>query len=44
MSREASPRAGERFMSINVEDVGAARKPRCAFQYADPLTSAVTFP
>ncbi len=27
MSREASPRAGERFMPINVEDAGARRKP-----------------
>jgi hypothetical protein len=28
MSREASPRAGERFMSANVADGGARRKPR----------------
>src|SRR5215472_13124099 len=26
MSREASPRAGERFILVNVEDVGARRK------------------
>jgi hypothetical protein len=26
MSREAPPRAGERFMSVNVEDGGAACK------------------
>src|SRR5271163_2640978 len=28
MSREASPRAGERFMPVNVEDAGPRRKPR----------------
>ena len=26
MSREASPRAGEQFMNVNVEDAGASRK------------------
>ena len=34
MSREASPRAGERFMSINVADADASRKPQRAFHCA----------
>src|SRR5579871_6323273 len=31
MSREASPRAGERFISLNVEDADAGRKPQHRF-------------
>jgi hypothetical protein len=38
MSREASPRAGERFMSMNVADVGAPCKPKRLFKFAPYLS------
>src|ERR1700761_9056685 len=44
MSREASPRAGERFMTINVEHADAPRKPVRTFSCADLLIPSVTFP
>src|ERR1700678_3791780 len=43
MSREASPRAGERFMSINVADAGRYRKPKRAFQCEVFLTPSSLF-
>jgi hypothetical protein len=44
MSREASPRAGERFISINVADAGRRRKPWRLFKCEDLPTLALTFP
>ena len=44
MSREASPRAGERFMSSNVDDADAACKPLRSFRCGDLVTLAATFP
>jgi hypothetical protein len=38
MSREASPRAGERFMSMNVADVAAPCKPKRLFKFAPYLS------
>src|SRR4029077_4800428 len=43
MSREASPRAGERFMSVNVADAGAARKPKRALKCEGLLTPPSLF-
>jgi hypothetical protein len=44
MSREASPRAGERFMSGNVDDADAPRKPLRSIKRGRLVTPAVTFP
>ena len=44
MSREASPRAGERFMSVNVADAGRAASLGASFKCEDLLTPALTFP
>jgi hypothetical protein len=44
MSREASPRAGERFMGVNVDDAGAPRKALRLFKRANVLSTGVTFP
>src|ERR1700693_4183421 len=43
MSREASPRAGERFMSVNVADAGRHRKPKRAFKCEDLFTPPSLF-